>query len=76
MIDAIDAGRPHRASGQLGRHVVGVARGILRGRRHLGHGRDRGGVSISPRRFRFRFGGVGRVVTAGPIAERGGLARE
>ena len=30
MVDAIDAGRPHRASGQLGRHVVGVARGILR----------------------------------------------
>ncbi len=29
MIDAIDAGRSHRASGQLGRHVVGVARGIL-----------------------------------------------
>jgi predicted dehydrogenase len=29
MIDAIEAGRPHRASGQLGRHVVGVARGIL-----------------------------------------------
>ena len=30
MVDAIDAGRPHRASGQLGRHVVGVARAILR----------------------------------------------
>ena len=29
MVDAIDAGRPHRASGQLGRHVVDVARSIL-----------------------------------------------
>jgi predicted dehydrogenase len=29
MVDAIDTGRPHRASGQLGQHVVGVARAIL-----------------------------------------------
>ena len=27
MVEAIEAGRPHRASGELGRHVVGVARG-------------------------------------------------
>jgi predicted dehydrogenase len=30
MVEAIAAGRPHRASGQLGAHVVEVARGILR----------------------------------------------
>ena len=29
MVEAIDSGRPHRASGELGRHVVGVARAIL-----------------------------------------------
>ena len=30
MVEAIAAGRPHRASGRLGAHVVEVARGILR----------------------------------------------
>ena len=30
LVDAIGAGRPHRASGRLGLHVVEVARGILR----------------------------------------------
>jgi predicted dehydrogenase len=30
MVEAIAAGRPHRASGQLGAHIVEVARGILR----------------------------------------------
>ena len=30
MVEAIAAGRPHRASGELGAHVVEVARGILR----------------------------------------------
>jgi len=30
MVEAIAAGRPHRASGHLGRHIVGVARAILR----------------------------------------------
>jgi predicted dehydrogenase len=30
MVEAIAAGRPHRASGLLGAHVVEVARGILR----------------------------------------------
>jgi len=30
MVESIAAGRPHRASGQLGAHVVEVARGILR----------------------------------------------
>jgi len=29
MVEAIAAGRPHRASGELGAHVVEVARGIL-----------------------------------------------
>jgi predicted dehydrogenase len=29
MVEAIAAGRPHRASGQLGAHIVDVARGIL-----------------------------------------------
>jgi predicted dehydrogenase len=29
MVEAIAAGRPHRASGQLGAHIVEVARGIL-----------------------------------------------
>lgn len=29
MVEAIDASHPHRASGRLARHVVGVARGIL-----------------------------------------------
>jgi predicted dehydrogenase len=30
MVESIAAGQPHRASGQLGAHVVDVARGILR----------------------------------------------
>ena len=30
MVEAIEEGRPHRASGELGRHIVGVARSILR----------------------------------------------
>ena len=30
MVESIAAGRPHRASGRLGAHVVEVARGILR----------------------------------------------
>jgi predicted dehydrogenase len=30
MVEAIAAGRPHRASGELGAHIVEVARGILR----------------------------------------------
>ena len=29
MVEAIVAGRPHRASGELGAHIVEVARGIL-----------------------------------------------
>jgi predicted dehydrogenase len=30
MVEAIAAGQPHRASGELGAHIVDVARGILR----------------------------------------------
>ena len=30
MVEAISAGQPHRASGELGAHIVDVARGILR----------------------------------------------
>ena len=41
MVEAIAAGRPHRASGRLGAHVVEVARGILRCRRGGAHRRDR-----------------------------------
>jgi hypothetical protein len=29
MVEAIASGQPHRASGELGAHVVEVARGIL-----------------------------------------------
>ena len=29
MVEAIDARRPHRASGELGEHVVAVSRAIL-----------------------------------------------
>jgi len=31
MVEAIDARRPHRASGELGEHVVAVSRAILEG---------------------------------------------
>ena len=41
MVEAIAAGRPHRASGELGAHVVEVARGILRSAEEGAHRRDR-----------------------------------
>ena len=47
MVEAIAAGQPHRASGELGAHVVEVARGILRSR-------ARGGSWRSPRVSRSR----------------------